>query len=206
MIHLAKVLVIISAGRFLAYGQETGDLGIARSLANLDSQQQAVRTLLASGRNKLPLLLSWAEAAPPQLNDLEVTVLCDALADIFGELKTEEAIPFLIKNIGHQRFPPIGGVVWAKPLSVIERQEPAMTALVRMGPTAAVAIIRASPWNMGPEERMATIIAVSEIAYQMKDPKEELTFLKEMLAQSNIERRWAEEGLKRLEGRSGFGR
>jgi hypothetical protein len=206
MTYLVKILVIISAIRLLAHGQETGDLGLARSLANLDTQQQAVGKLLASGRDKVPLLLSWTKAAPPQLNDLEVAVLGDALADIFGELKTDEAIPYLIKNIGHQRFPPTSGVVWTKPLSVIEKQEPAMAALVKIGPTGAVAIIRASPWNMGPEERMAAIIAVSEIADGMKDPTEERMFLKGMLAQANNERVWAEQCLKRLEGRGGLGR
>ena len=81
-----------------------------------------------------------------------------------------------------------------------------MTALIKIGPAAATAIMRASPWNMGTDERQAAIIAVPKIAHQMKDRKEEVTFLGIMLAQANSERMRAEEGLKRLEGRRSHGR
>jgi hypothetical protein len=97
-------------------------------------------------------------------------------------------------------------MVRRKPLSVIEKQEPAMTALIKIGPAAATAIMRVSPWNMGTDERQAAISAVAKIAHQMKDPKEEVTFLGIILAQANSERMRAEEGLKRLKGRRSDGR
>jgi hypothetical protein len=48
-------------------------------------------------------------------------------------------------------------MVWRKPLFVIEKQEPAMTALIKIGPAAATAIMRASPWNT-PEMTNSTVL------------------------------------------------
>ena len=198
-------LIAAAVSCVAALGQDADDLTLARLLAHQDTQQAAVRSVTNAG-DRVRVLLSWTKAPPTQLNDLELTVLDDGLADIFGMLKTEDAIPFLLKNIGRQRFPPSGGVIWTKPLAFMEEQMPAMAALIKIGPPAAKAIIQASPWDMGHAERLAAIVAVSEIAYQMKDPQQELTFLRGMLAQANGERRFAEEGLKQLERRTGDGR
>lgn len=197
---LLAVIVSCAAG----LGQDTHDLDLARLLAHQDTQQAAIRRVIASG-DKLQVLLSFAKAPPVQLDDMELTVLNDGLADIFGMLKIEDAIPFLVRNMGHQRFPPAAGVIWTKPLDLIKEQMPAMAALIKIGPAAASAVMRASPWDMGPEQRLAAIIAVSEIAYQMKDPREERSFLRSMLAQAKVERTWAEEGLKHLERSSAYG-
>ena len=196
---LAKTLISIGCGCVVACAQGTADLDLAHQLGDRETQPAAVNEIVTSGRDRVPLLLAWTKAAPPQLNDLEVTILNDAIADIFGQLKVEEAIPYLVKNIGYQRFPPYPGVIWYKPLPVIEEQLPAMTALIRIGPKAAEAIMRASPWDMGTEGRQRPSFAVSEIAYTMKDHEKEKSFLKGMLALAESECRFAKEGLKRLE-------
>jgi hypothetical protein len=197
---LLAVIVSCAPG----FGQDPDALDLARLLAHPDTQQAAIRRAISSG-DKLQVLLSLAKAPPAQLDDLELTVLNDGLADIFGILKAEDAIPFLVRNMGNQRFPPVGGVIWSKPLDLIKERLPALAALINIGPAAANAIMRASPWDMGPEQRLAAIIGVSEIAYQMKDPHEERTFLRGMLAQANQERIWAQEGLKHLERPNAYG-
>src|SRR5258706_10925657 len=87
----AAVLMAIAAGALVS-AQDAGDLELAKLLSEESTRASAVRTIVASGATKLPLLLSWAEQ--PTFG------LALGLADAFGELKAKEAIPFLIRHIG----------------------------------------------------------------------------------------------------------
>ena len=108
-------------------------------------------------------------------------------------MKTKEAVPFLIKNISLQRWLEMN--IWLKTDKVIEERLPAVAALVRIGPDASRAII-SEYLTIEPDDRLAAIFVVARI----RDP-EARGFLSSVLGRANLERYWAEEGLKRLDER-----
>ena len=71
------------------------DTAFAKSLANDDSRTAAVASIVASRRPTVPVLPSWAKE-PPKGVDCR---LYTGLAEAFGELRTEGAIPFVVKNL-----------------------------------------------------------------------------------------------------------
>jgi hypothetical protein len=118
------------------------------------------------------------------------------LADVFGTLKTAEAIPFLIKNISLDRTRAVN--TWLKTPEIIEERLPAVGALVKIGPEACKALIRATWKPMLHEDRLAAIFAVSRITSQYKIP-EAREFLSSVLASATLERYTAEEGLRNFD-------
>jgi hypothetical protein len=180
------IILMIAVCRPL-FGQSTTDQDLARGLAS-DARQATVAEVVSSGGAKVGLLLSWTQTPPPHVKRDRLYV---GLADVFGQLKTKEAIPFLIKNITLQRW--LEANTWLKSAEVIEERLPAVAALVLIGPEASKALIRASWGPMTSEERLATIFAVSRI----QDP-EARDFLVSALAQANLEGIWAQQGLKVL--------
>ncbi len=80
--------------------QDPKSLEMARQLADESTRQSAVPRIVASGSNTVSQLLSWAKTPPTGVDEHGIYV---GLADVFGQLKTEEAIPFLIKNISLDR-------------------------------------------------------------------------------------------------------
>jgi len=174
----------------------TVDDELARQLANGATRQEAVAAIEASPGSKVTLLLIWAGKPPARVDEHELYV---GLADAFGRLKTKEAIPFLIKNITLARWPYVSLAPWLKTSEVIEETYPAMEALIRIGPDASRAVMRAAQAPMAPGDRRAAIFVVSHIM----DVPEARTFLSSALSEADRERYWAEEGLKMLDvGRS----
>jgi hypothetical protein len=87
------IIVIAAAGSVPLLPQGAGDQELARLLASEGTRGSAVGTVLASRGEKIPLLLSWIQNPPRQVDKYELVV---GLADIFGQLRTKQAIRFLI--------------------------------------------------------------------------------------------------------------
>lgn len=187
----SSVMIAIVVGCVDASAQDASDQELAQRLANDRTRQSAVAKILASGRRRVPLLLSWARKPPADVDQYQLYI---GLADAFGQLQTKEAIPFLIKNISLDRTRPADFAPWLKAPQVIEKTFPAVAALIQIGPEASKALIRA-PWERAEaERRLAAIFAVSRIRDQAARG-----FLASALGQANMERYWAEEGLKLLD-------
>jgi hypothetical protein len=88
-----------------------GDRALAVSLANDTTEEAAIASIVASGRGKVPLLLSWTKKPPPHVLEC---ALDTGLADVFGRLRTKEAIPFLVKIISMYRSCGISLAPWLK--------------------------------------------------------------------------------------------
>jgi HEAT repeat protein len=182
----------ILMGSMIASPQGTTDQELAHLLAGEQTRRTAVTMITEARESKVPLLLSWANAPPSDVDKYELYI---GLADAFGQLKTREAIPFLIENISLDRTRAVN--TWLKAPHVIEERLAAVAALIRIGPDACRALIRASWGPMTPEDRRAAIFAVSSIASKVHIP-EARDFLSAALAEANMDRYWAEEGIKLL--------
>jgi hypothetical protein len=183
-----RIIVGLVMSCTIAVAQEANDRELARLLANETTRSRAVSRILASGSAKIPLLLSWTKTAPTQVDEYQLYV---GLADVFGQLRTTQAIPFLIKNIQLSRTNKTD--VWLKTAEVVQVEMPAVAALVRIGPAASRAVIHSFEAAMPPEDRLPLIFVVSRI----RDP-EARAFLSSVLGELNLERSWAEDGLKLL--------
>jgi len=172
-------------------GSDPGHLGLARRLAHDWTRQAAVDEAAASGDAMTPLLLSWAENPP---DGIMARFLDVGLADAFGRMKTEAAVPFLVRVIDLDRS--IGSFApWIKSAENIEAAYPAAAALIRIGPAGARAVIKAADGPMTREQRRLAIFVVA----RTKGVPEARLFLTQALAWANSEREWAEIGLKALE-------
>jgi len=188
----AVVAIWMSTGCAVSFAQDTNDRDLAILLANANTRQTALAKIVASGNDNVPLLLSWTQTPPDRVDRYGLYI---GLADAFGQLKTKDAIPFLIKNISYlSRTSPVDLAPWLKTAKVITETFPAIGALIRIGPEAARALIRASQGQMTPADRLAAIFAIS----QTRDVPEGRAFLASALGHANVERYWATEGLKLL--------
>lgn len=145
-------------------------------------------TVAASGQSKTPLLLSWVLRPPTGVDSFELSI---GLADAFGQLKTKEAMPFLIKNISIQRWVATPNI-WMKTAQVIEERLPAAAALIRVGPGASRVLIRTYPDLAKADDRLAAIFVVSRIS-GVPAARE---FLLDAVGEANLARHWAEEGIR----------
>jgi len=186
----ATLLVTALLAAFTANGEDIGDADLARMLAHTRSRDGAVASLVASGKGKIPILLSWADKPPVGINDYELDI---GLAVAFGRMRVKEAIPFLIKNIGLNTFPFTD--VWTRTPTAIEERLPAVLALIQIGPEASRAVIDAYPKYTAGMDRLAAIFVVSRIP-GVPDAR---AFLVGVLGQSNQEHYHAEEGLRFLD-------
>lgn len=164
---------------------------LANRLADPNTQQGAIAEVVAEGRKDVPLLLSWTRTLPDVADKYELML---GMAQIFGRLKTREAIPFLIKNITMQVFPQAPDTFMKTP-EVIEGRMPAIVALIQIGPPASRALLATPFGRMTSEERLAVIFTVSRVPGVPKASE----FLKVVAGQANMERSWAENGLNYLD-------
>src|ERR1700722_2581682 len=93
--------LLASIGCLSVCAQGVRDEDLARMLADPSTRTDALASVAASGQSKEPLLLSWVLSPPVGVDSFELSI---GLADAFGQLRTKEAIPFLIKNISIQRW------------------------------------------------------------------------------------------------------
>ena len=190
----SRVLIpILIATCYVAEAQST-NLELARQLSQSSSRANAVAEIVSRNDGAVPLLLSWTETPPMGIDVYELDV---GLADAFAQLKTKEAIPFLIKNLGLNRDHAPN--VWRKAPEVVERILPCAAALVRIGPDAARAVIRAYWEPMPAEDRPAAIFVVTRVLeVHAASVPEANAFLQSALGELSIESRLAESGLKAL--------
>lgn len=186
---IAMAVAVSCAG---AGAQDNGSQGLARLLANEDTRAGAITGILATGRARLPLLLSWTQKPPAEVDEYELDI---GLAEVFGQLKAKEAVPFLVESISRRRTREVDFAPWLKTDEVIEWTFPSAAALIQIGPDASRELIRAARGPMRPADRLAAIFVISRI----KGIPEAAPFLASAINQANAERYRAEEGLKLLD-------
>jgi hypothetical protein len=174
--------------------QNLSDQQIANRLASENTRSNAVARVVAAGNARISVLLAWTQQPPLGVDEYELDI---GLADAFAQLGTKEAIPFLITNIGLNRWRDVN--VWLKAPKVIQERLPAVNALIRLGPEALNGVIHAY-WQMRrSEDRLAAVFVVSRIAAASQvQGAEARNFLTSTMTELNIERFWAEEGLKSM--------
>ena len=177
---------------------------LAGRLADLATRDAAVEEVVGAPATFTPVLLAWTTNPPDgvRASDLDV-----GLAEAFDRMKTEAAVPFLIRVISIKRI----GVTlapWIKGPSNVEYEYPAAEALVRIGPPAAAAVIKAAQGPMTQEERLLAIFVVGQTdgVPGSRGVPSSREFLTRALAQANDERVWAENGLAQLKEKEEKGR
>jgi hypothetical protein len=161
---------------------------IARLLANDGTRKNAVESIVASGDSIVHALLAWAQKPPVGVDKFGLKI---ELAETFGRLRTRAAIPFLIENITLQPWPSSPNT-WMKTAEVIEERMPAVAALVQIGPEASPALIHTPIAGMTSEARLAAVFVVARI----KNVPEARAFLTAAAGRTNLQRHWAEIGLR----------
>jgi hypothetical protein len=185
---LALIAVFIASAR-----AQVADLDLARRLADLETRQKAIEDLLPSGRDKIPVLSMWTWAPPPEVDEYELRV---GLAEAFGRFKTQDAIPFLIKNLTLRRSRYVDFAPWLKVAESVEGTFPAIVALIRIGPEGSRAAMKAYKEPMDEVGHLAAVFVVSRIP----GVREARRFLKGVImdSDSKAERYRAAEGIEYL--------
>lgn len=166
-----RILLMAIGTTAACAAQNLSDEQIAIRLASENTRSNAVAKVVAAGNARIFVLLAWTQRPPLGVDEYELDI---GLADAFAQLGTKEAIPFLIRNIGLNRWRDVN--VWLKTPKVIQERLPAVNALITLG-TEALNGVR--------------IAAASEV----QDPQAR-NFLTSTITELNIERFWADEGLK----------
>jgi hypothetical protein len=188
----AAVLALAYIG--VASAQTAAERDIAERLTRPDSRRSAVQQVAAAQGRWLPVLLSWARNPPDSIQKAGAHSMHEfqiGLADVFGEIRAKEAIPFLIEHISIER---VGlASLWSKTPEVIDERLAAAAALIRIGPEAARAITDAF-WTTGMPGRdhFAAIYVVSRI-----DGAESRKFLDDLIVHLDFERLLAQRGRAR---------
>jgi len=174
--------------------QDTQDLKLARQLADERTQKAAVQELLASGRQKIPMLLSWINRPPLPLDEVQLATFRAGLAQAFGALRVREAIPFLLDHIA-VRPSPFTGPPWRTPETVLDRL-PAVAALIEIGPDALNAILNHPSEPCRLDERLARAFVVSRIASTVPDKSSATRYLRSVAGEARLEAYWTDEALR----------
>jgi len=196
----ASPVIAMVAGCGSTLAQTVSDKELVRLLASANTREGTVTRIVAMGKAKVPVLLSWADRTPTELFEPESLApilaheLNVGLADVFGRLRTAEAIPVLIKNIGIERLVP--GDTWSRGPERIAADYPAAGALVRIGPEASKAVIHASEQPMPPMDRVVAVFVVSRI----QGVPEAKQFLSRAEWEAATQLDYARDGLKLLGG------
>lgn len=172
--------------------QDVSRVDLARLLTTEAGRSQAAAFVAASRQERVPLLLGLTRATPDGVDEHDLRV---GLADVFAQLRASEAISFLVRTIALHRVESINLAPWLKTAESIKLSFPSLAALISIGPDASRAVIRAYEGPMTPEERLAAIFVVS----QVRNVPEAKAFLNRAQGQDNMERYFAEEGVKAID-------
>jgi len=190
-----RVISMLIVALSPAWPQGLDQPSLARRLANSDTRLGALAEVVSLGNRSVPLLLSWTKSPPGEVDRYQLDI---GLADAFAELRTTEAIPFLTSKLHLTRNHMVN--VWLKGPEVIENELPAAAALISIGPAAAKAVMEAFWESITSEDCPAAIFVVARIVEANPGSVPEArAFLQEARAYLNIERIWAEEGLRALD-------
>jgi hypothetical protein len=189
---IKSVLIAVASSSLIAAPQAARDAELAQLISNDTTRQNGVDRIVVGGGREIPLLLSWTLNPPDHVDMHGLNV---GLADVFGRLRTVEAIPFLIKNIRLQRWV-WDFQSWSRAPQPIEGAFPAVAALIQIGPEASKALMRFASEAIPNDDRLPVIFVISQIALANANAQAERAFLSSALGEANLERFWAEEGLK----------
>jgi hypothetical protein len=159
-IHISVSICAVTIALSAVHAQSIGDDRLAHDLADETTRQAAVASIVSVGRDEIPLLLRWAETLPARVDEEQMRI---GLADAFGELCANDAIPFLIRNISLRRTGVVDLSPWLKTPEHVIETFPAVAALIKIGPEASRALIRAWTGPMKAEDRVAAIFVVSRL-------------------------------------------
>ena len=133
---------------------------LAESLAFQSTRQAAVEEIVSDPARNIPILLSWTRRPPSYVEDSQRLRL--GMVNAFAELKTKEAIPFLVGCISWYPYG-VSFAPWLKVADAVERQLPCVGALIQIGPDASRYLIRRTLKDVHGEDRLAAIFVVSRI-------------------------------------------
>lgn len=171
--------------------QSTPDVALAKMLADQSTREIATERVLADSKAKIPILLSCTHRPPPGVDRANLNL---GMTIVFGRAKTVEAIPFIVEHLD-VGLPFDAVTIWNRSPARIEEALPAAVALIQIGPLASKALMEAfRAGKLNGQDRLAAIFVVSRI----KGVPEAREFLIAVSGQANVERFWAEEGLKSL--------
>jgi hypothetical protein len=175
------------------WGQSEQDRLIAQ-LSDSGTREAAVSEIVAAGHDKVPLLLSWTSRPPDVINPLRMFQLKIAMAEVFGQLKVLEAVPFLIDNLNLQAIP--ASNIWTKNPDAIMSRLPAVAALISIGRGARPALFEAFNKPSMPDDRLAMTFVLSRTAQTPAEVKETKDFFNSIIQGMRLERFWIDEGLR----------
>ena len=132
------------------------DDALAALLADDLHQSETIPKLLPYLATKKALLLKWTEHPPAGVSD---TNLFEGLADAFGRLKMEEAVPFLAHRIAYVRL-----YAWRnKATNTIRERMPYVKALIQIGPAAVPFLRKTYAEPLTADQRIMILYTIAEI-------------------------------------------
>jgi len=185
------IAIVITSFNLTLPAQTAGTDDLADGLANEDTRIATIARIVASKEASLPRLLLWASQPPARVDQHGLLI---GMAEVFGQLRTKEAIPFLIRHISPRRWLEMN--IWMKSPQVIEQRMPAVAALIKLGPEASDAVIRAYWGPMNAQDRIAAVFVAARIG----DPAAR-DFFGSVIGQARQEQEWAAEGLEAVKRR-----
>ena len=163
--------------------------GLAGLVADGNTRRQAMSFVSDSRRERIPLLIEMTTGSFPGVNNHNLQV---GLAEIFGDLKVEESIPFLVSHLIMRRYEGVDFASWSKTDDGILGTFPCIQALVSIGPPASKAIINEYAARDGSEGRLAAIFVVARVP----GVPEAVEFLKGVSNPTFLERYYIKQGLE----------
>jgi hypothetical protein len=194
-----SLLVVVVAGKGGPPPLADG-LALARSLSSLSGERaEAVKRVIGSPEEALPYLIAWTKK-PPEGKEPGNSFLKLSMIEIFGQLRTKEAIPFLVSHISCDLN--VMNTVWMGGPERMASSLPAVKALLRIGPDATPELLRAlanlpycPSWTeCKRKDRIAIVVTLAFL----KDPRARSALEKET-EHSSIEGEVAFEALKWLD-------
>lgn len=187
-------IIVVTVGCRRVSSPPIRDNDLALLLAAEGTRPGAIAQIVASTATTIPLLLSWTEKPPAGLGPLEQYQLNIGMAEVFGQLRTREAVPFLLRNLTLNKFPVTN--VWTRASDVILERLPCVAALIRIGPEGARAVMEEyRKGRLDVNGRLAAVFIVSRTP-SIPEARE---FLFAALGEANMLRVRAEEGIYNLE-------
>jgi hypothetical protein len=186
---LALICVMCSIGM---PAQQLTPKALAGLVAGDDTREQVVSFVSESRRERIALLMELTTASFPGVDDHSLQV---GLADLFGELKVDESIPFLVSHLILRRSEGADFAPWTKVDAVVLRSFPCVQALVSIGANASKALIKEYAGRNASENRLAAIFSVAHIP----GVPEAAGFLEGVSSPTFLERDYINKGLLALQ-------
>jgi hypothetical protein len=182
-----SILTICLSTQAYCFQEPDLEARVAKELASETTRESAILGVLEQRTPSVSRLIELGRNPPPGINQHGLRI---GLADLFGRMRAEEAIPFLVANITLQRYGDMN--TWTRTDQVIEGRLPAGHALILIGAPAVEPLARAYWKPTTSEERNAIMFTLSRIA----NPGTEEFFNAAMFG-LRLQKEWAEAGIKK---------